>query len=93
MEKRIRTGRIPVAHERSRKKRARTSVAQRLERQGEGNGHTIGNGHLDNADSIVCEDVPGTDDKRSTDDRYDVSHAILLLLKTKQENLTKRTSK
>ena len=93
MEKRIRTGRVPVAHERSGKKRTRTSVAQRRERQGEGNGRTIGNGHLHDADGIVCEDVPGTDDKRSADDRYDVSHAILLLLKTKQENLTKRTSK
>ena len=63
MEKRIRTGRIPVAHERTGKKRARTSVAQRLERQGEGNGRTIGNGHLDDADGIITEDVPGTDDE------------------------------
>ena len=93
MEKRIRTGRVPVTDERTGQKRTRTSVAQRLERQGEGNGRTTGNGHLHDADGIVCEDIPGTDDKRSADDRYDVSHAILLLLKTKQENLTKRTSK
>ena len=79
MEKRIRTGRVPVSDERTGKERTRTSVAQRLERQGEGNGRTIGNGHLHDADGIVCEDVPGTDDKRSADDRYDVSHAILLL--------------
>ena len=85
MEKRIRTGRVPVTDERTGQKRTRTSVAQRLERQGEGNGRTIGNGHLHDADGIVCEDIPGTDDKRSADDRYDVSHAILLLLKTKQE--------
>ena len=85
MEKRIRTGRVPVSDERTGKERGRTSVAQRLERQGEGNGRTIGNGHLHDADGIVCEDVPGTDDKRSADDRYDVSHAILLLLKAKQE--------
>ena len=92
MEKRIRTSSVPVTDERTGQKRARTSVAQRLERQGEGNGRTTGNGHLHDADGIVCEDIPGTDDKRSADDRYDVSHAILLF-KTKQENLTKRTSK
>ena len=69
MEKRIRTGRVPVTDERTGQKRTRTSVAQRLERQGEGNGRTIGNGHLHDADGIVCEDVPGTDDKRSADDR------------------------
>ena len=85
MEKRIRTGRVPVTDERTGQKRTRTSVAQRLERQGEGNGRTIGNGHLHDADGIVCENIAGTDDKRSADDRYDVSHAILLLLKTKQE--------
>ena len=63
MEKRIRTGRVPVSDERTGKERGRTSVAQRLERQGEGNGRTIGNGHLDDADGIVSEDVPGTDDE------------------------------
>ena len=69
MEKRIRTGRVPVSDERTGKERARTSVAQRFERQGEGNGRTIGNGHLDDADGIITEDVPGTGDKGSADDR------------------------
>ena len=69
MEKRIRTGRVPVSDERTGKERGRTSVTQRLERHGEGNERTIGNGHLHDADGIVCEDVPGTDDKRSADDR------------------------
>ena len=69
MEKRIRTGSVPVTDERTGQKRTRTSVTQRFERQGEGNGRTIGNGHLHDADGIITEDVPGTDDKRSTDDR------------------------
>ena len=63
MEKRIRTVRVPVSDERSGKKRTRTSVAQRLERQGEGNGRTTGNGHLHNADSIVSRGSPDTDDE------------------------------
>ena len=63
MEKRIRTGRVPVTDERTGQKRTRTSVAQRLERQGEGNGRTTGNGHLHDADGIVSTGSPGTDDE------------------------------